>query len=162
MEQATPNREDLIRLAAFIDGEGCIEVKPISRKTVKGRIHTFTLALAVYNTDPRMPRWCADVFGGHVYCEKSPAVRCMPLYSWKVTCRDAERILRLCLDFFVIKREQAEIGIQFRETLSGHYRRVGVPPSVTAERIELSRKMTLLKKPYLVATNVTRAVERTA
>ena len=54
---------DLARLAAFIDGEGCIGISSGPRR---GRmaVRQHSLIVTVTNTDLRLFRWLTNVFGG--------------------------------------------------------------------------------------------------
>jgi hypothetical protein len=114
-----PSREDWIRLAAFIDGEGAIllnrfHVRHSNRKSM-------WLRVVLVNTDLRMPDWCSQTFGGVIVSETRSKRK--PTHSdafrWHVSCKQAEWVLQNCLPFFLTKREQAEIGLAFQRTLGG-------------------------------------------
>jgi hypothetical protein len=102
-------QSDWARLAAFIDGEGCINIHT-SYKGSAGSVHRVRIQVA--NTDARLPHWVIQTFGvGHVYVNRGTGPR--PVYFWEVAGRTAQAILRACLSHFVIKREQAEIALRF-------------------------------------------------
>ncbi len=126
---------EIARLAAFIDGEGCIMVN----RTVGQRKYVATyLIVVVTNTDPRLTQWCLKNFGGSVYSTKKVPPR-RDIYKWTVTCKEAEMVLRACLPHFVMKREQAELGLVYQETIGVNGKKV--LPSVRQERDLIRQQM---------------------
>src|ERR1700733_1753313 len=106
---------DWIKLAAFIDGEGSISVKNLTTKT--GRYSQLFVAIA--NTDPRLPMWCKERFGGLLYaCDSNPkkSDKWRRAYRWITHSAQAETILLGCLPHFLLKREQAEVALAYRKT----------------------------------------------
>jgi hypothetical protein len=119
--------KDWVRLAAFIDGEGTIL---LNRFSVKHRNRkSMWVRVAVVNTDARMVKWIASVFGGPVTSYSRARYNERVIWRWQVSCKQAEQILRGCLEHFIIKKEQAELALQFQDTLGGP----GLP--VSAETI---------------------------
>lgn len=118
----TPTQTDWIRLAAFIDGEGTIAIKNLSTKS--GRYSQ--LIVAISNTDPRLPVWCKENFGGLLYASDSNAKKSSKqrrYYRWITFSAQAEKIVRNCLPYFLLKREQAEVALTYRTTFryrTGH------------------------------------------
>lgn len=96
---------DWARLAALIDGEGCICIPRAGRK----RRYP---VVAVYNTDPRMILWIQSKFGGHVSKKMKSKAR-KPLLEWRARRSETEQVLVGCLPYFLIKREQAEVAIAY-------------------------------------------------
>jgi hypothetical protein len=117
-----PTKSDWIKLAAFIDGEGTILIKPVYAKS--GRYTQ--LCIGISNTDPRLPVWLLETFGGAVYVinwNKRQSAKWRRAYTWKVHSQVAGRILEQCLPHFLLKREQAEVAIAYRKTFryrTGH------------------------------------------
>lgn len=115
-----PSDADWIRLAAFIDGEGSILINKLGTKKRHRLLGKWMLRVVICNTDPRLPRWCQDTFGGGFtigYRPKKPNHRMQ--YKWLVSTKQAQWILEGCMPHFLIKREQAEIALAFRSTFSG-------------------------------------------
>ena len=109
------SRMDWARLAAYIDGEGCMA---ISRANLKSDnvCPTFTLQLCIVNTNPTLLLWCHDKFEGGIYPKNVHSERHTQSYTWAVTGQRAENIIRKCLPYFLVKREQAELVLLFRKT----------------------------------------------
>ena len=133
-----PTFIDWAQLAAYIDGEGCIIIsraKPNSRQ----RNPQYQLVVSVYNTDPRLAVWLKERFGGFIYVSKPKGNR-KPRYTWQVTSLRAEEILRGCYSYFILKREQAEVGLQFR-ALKVYRRWSATPPTMVLQRETLKQKL---------------------
>src|ERR1700724_1637188 len=126
-----PTQIDWAGLAAFIDGEGTIVI-------IKARLHYTQLVIRVANTDPRLPLWCKQVFGGKVYASspsRSGLSTRRNFYSWATQSQKAEDILRECLPHFLLKREQAEVALAYRETF--RHRKGRTPEQdLTLDRME--------------------------
>lgn len=108
---------DYAQLAAYIDGEGSIYVKPVYNQS--GKEYT-QLVVSVTNTDPRLSNWCKSRFGGatHRNSHMSKGQK-NHACDWRVHSAAAEKILRNCMPYFIIKREQAEIALLYRSTFPG-------------------------------------------
>jgi hypothetical protein len=96
-----------IRLAAYIDGEGHIE---ITSKDNGARGNC--LKLSVGNTDPRLCMWLQSTFGGSVR-RRSVTKGWKVFWDWRVNGRNAAAILVKCLPHFIMKSDQAEVAIAF-------------------------------------------------
>lgn len=110
---------DWARLAAYIDGEGCISIKSVHGYHAAKSRRVFYLDVTVANTDPRLGQWLKTIFGGSVSVSKrghlSP--NWAPLITWTVASAHAAAIVLRCLPFFVIKREQADVALSFQSTI---------------------------------------------
>jgi hypothetical protein len=116
-----PDSHDWARLAAYIDGEGSINLSP--RATNTGRTQTFCAKVVVTNTDFRLAEWCQRTFQMKFYGHSNNSER-RHSPNWK-SCYYAQAcgykaawILLNCLPWFVLKREQAEVVLQHQETLN--------------------------------------------
>jgi hypothetical protein len=148
---------DFARLAAFIDGEGSILISralPIAKHRQKSI--TYSLAVVITNTSPQLIAWLYDNFGGSVHNKKpsegSKSFRSKrPIWSWHLQEKQAEVVLRKCLRYFIIKQQQAEIGIAFcaLKKRSGP-RFVRVSKQSLRQRENLHNKIHLLNSPHLV------------
>lgn len=104
---------DWARLAAYIDGEGCITIS-----NTKGSQAQY-MKVFIANTDPRLMEWCRDNFGGTINGKKRVnREKHKPCYVWTVCSQMAWVVLLGCMPYFIIKREQAEIALSFQRTMS--------------------------------------------
>lgn len=137
--------EDWARLAAFIDGEGSIWIA----KHVTTRKCSYHLVVRITNTDPRLFVWIGHRFGGigsfGIYKNNGfPSERMMQ--RWELCSSRAALILKGCLPYFVMKREQAELAIAFQEAKDAiKWRRLS--PKVNAERDVMYEKLREMKTP---------------
>jgi hypothetical protein len=139
-----PTQIDWARLAAYLDGEGTIVI-------IKSRLEYTQLVIRVANTDPRLPMWCKELFGGKVYASDTNVRRdgrSRRFYTWAIQSQKAENILRECLPHFILKREQAEIALAYRETfvhVKGRTPLQDVTPSKKAIRQQYKEELSRLK-----------------
>ena len=109
------SKMDWARLAAYIDGEGCIA---ISRANMRPNsiCPTFTFQLCIVNTNPTLLLWLYDKFEGGIYPKDVYSEKHTQSYTWAVTGKRAEDIVRKCLPYFLVKKEQAILALEFRKT----------------------------------------------
>lgn len=104
---------DWARLAAFLDGEGCITIG----KTKNSRAQYMKVFIA--NTDPRLMEWLRDTFGGTVNGKKREnREKHKPCYVWTVCSQMAWIVLLCVMPYLIIKREQAEVALAFQRTMT--------------------------------------------
>lgn len=148
-----PKDSDWIRLAAYIDGEGSINLTP--RPTDTGSTLTLCGKVVVTNTDPRLSKWCLETFGMKVSWRrgtiKDPrAVNWKPCYVAQACAYKAAWILQNCLPWFLLKREQAQVVLDHQETTQvGTWARgkgVKTPQDILQYRKSLKEKLTELNK----------------
>ena len=136
---------DWAYLAGIIDGEGCIRIDMM--KDVRNR-RTLRHILSIWmgNTDPRIVSWCYEVFGGSIHYRPSRNPKHKPAWVWEAHYIQCEEILKRCLTYFKLKREQAEVGLAFRETLRMVTQpKMGIPPEITALRESYRLRLVELK-----------------
>lgn len=111
---------DWARMAAFIDGEGHIRIGLTVHRTPKlsGRTHYECIDIIVTNCDPRLIQWLHQNFGGRAYPKKQKLnPRWRPSFCWTLSAVQAAAVLKGCLPYFVIKREQAELALAMQATM---------------------------------------------
>lgn len=146
-----PLTTDWCRLAAYIDGEGSILINT-QKWVVKGKQRknfALTLRVTVANTDIRLLRWCREKFGGNIHDANTDKYyegkNWKRSFHWDVSTQHAAWILFNCLSWFVIKREQAEIGIALQETYSEAQRGRELPEGIRQDRRNLKDRLLVLK-----------------
>ena len=140
-----PTEIDYARLAAYIDGEGTIEI------AYKHKSRAHFLCVSIDNTDPRLIVWLYETFGGFVrsdHSSKRKNIKWRSKMQWYIACGHAHDLLLKCHPFFITKGDQADIAIAFRKTVC----RVGVkghPPEVLKLRDQMREDLkTLRHKTY--------------
>jgi len=138
------------RVAAFIDGEGSVLINPRRhRKDYATEASGFYLKITVANTDVRLPMFLKETLGGTVKDSNTAAYyvgknykRC---YNWSVSSSRAAWILFNCLPYFIIKREQAEIGIQLQESMKTVMNGRSLSTETVEHRRSLKKQLLILK-----------------
>ncbi|HEY1197289.1 MAG TPA: hypothetical protein VGG32_00995 [Thermoplasmata archaeon] len=116
---------EIAYLAGLFDGEGCLMIRV-------GRGRYYDVIGDITSVDEAPIRWLEQVTGvGHVQ-HNIPRNGNRPWYNWRVSTRQLEPLLRAMLPYLIIKRERAELALQF---ISG-LKRAG-PVLLTPETLAL-------------------------
>ena len=103
--------EDIIYMAGFFDGEGCISI--VRDKRTQGRSHL--LSVSTCNTDRKIIEWIVENFGGHVNAHSSPKrSQHRKTWGWQLRSEAAMEFLIVIGGHLKIKNRQAKLGIQFQ------------------------------------------------
>jgi hypothetical protein len=138
-----PSEIDWARLAAFIDGEGSINLSP--RRTNTGGTITLCAKIVIANTDFRLAHWLSQTFGMTYRCDPARVNhdRWKPCF-WATACGyRACWIARNAMPWFLLKAAQAEVLLTHQETMGSFERGSGVktPDNVLEFRNELRQKL---------------------
>ncbi len=133
-------REKIAYLAGIIDGEGTIAITKQKPRTGR-RNHLYSLRMIVGNTDKKLVDWLVENFGGSCHILREPEGNWRRAYQWVLGSRETYRLLKEMKEYLVIKREQAEIGMEFyRDTLK-RATKGRVPLWLNCKREEYFQKM---------------------
>jgi hypothetical protein len=136
-----PTDTDFARLAAYIDGEGSININKFGNYDC--------VRLDVFNTDPRLIVWLKRTFGGGAtYREFPNEHQRFPKYSWYIGAQKCCDLLEKCMPYFVIKREEAELVIAFQATKKYH-RWNPLPAGMLDHRTGMKKKLQLMHNTRL-------------
>lgn len=143
---------DLARLAAFIDGEGCIGVY---KRAVTSRGTLYRLQVQIANTDPKLMVWLKHTFGGRVKPGKFRGNKLNRKYDWIVQGPLAAYLLYECIPYFVLKGDQALLAISFQPSRRGkNYGRAGMPPALRSSFEFCSRTIRGMKMRNQIASEM--------
>lgn len=98
--------------AGLIDADGCITIGRHFSK--KYHYAEYRLEVIVNQTDGRAIDFLYGTFGGNLYRRNTTGNRRPFLYRWELVGEKGCKFLKQILMFLKIKREQAEIAIQFQ------------------------------------------------
>lgn len=139
---------DWARLAAYIDGEGCIRIAGVKGSTPYSR-RVLYVEVSIANTDLRLTDWLKKTFGGSVYVNnrRLDKPNWAQSSAWVVGSRWAAALLEGSLPYFVIKREQAEVALAFQATIvtDRRYGCKGRPQELLDHQHALSAQLQSLK-----------------
>jgi len=104
-------RDEIIWLAGFFDGEGCVGIY------VHGAYKHLALSVQVSQKDSSVLHWLGDNWGSSVYDNVDDSSR----NSWTITGKKARLFLADIVPHLRGKRKQAILGMQFQGAKEGGY-----------------------------------------
>lgn len=125
-------REDLIYTAGLFDGEASVGIYSYKRKEFY-----YTMSVRLTNTNLEVLEWLKITFGGSVNPYKKKEGR-KQAYQWTISSNQALLFLRLIQPFIKIKKEQANLAIEFQSTK--RHRNGGVIVPLSQEEKDTYRK----------------------
>ena len=117
-------KDDLLLayLAGIIDGEGCIGIECMAPHQKKDgtwiRKHNYyTPRLTVINTSQEIMTLLSHFFIGGIFDKRKEIPGRKICYRWHIFGENLEYAIKCLLPYLIIKKEQAELAIKFRETV---------------------------------------------
>lgn len=120
---AEPHLLDVVYAAGIIDGEGSIGISELrpnyepGNRRKRRKSPSFRCWVQVTMTDPVVPVWLAETFGGTANTREHlnpPAnARWKPYTVWVLQHQRASEFCALVLPFLRVKKEQAELVISY-------------------------------------------------
>lgn len=108
--------EEWAYIAGLLDGEGCIY---ISKNRPSKRTRTvnpfYRLYVVISNTHLGAMVWLHNQLGGSLAQQKATrtSFSSNPIWNWRLSTRQAARFLEAVLPYLRIKKEQAEVALEF-------------------------------------------------
>jgi len=136
---------DYARLAAYIDGEGCIRFQPSGRVR---RNRFYTVCVIVGQAEKPLIDWLLDKFGGSYALGVNKGYRRM--HYWKLGSQALDYVLVRCMPYFIVKGEQAKIALEYRATVTD--RTITLPQELIDRREELRARLHQLKHGHKFKT----------
>jgi hypothetical protein len=103
--------------AGFLDGEGNISIGKSCQARNRERIY-YSLNVCVANTNLQVLQRLQKTYGGTICKRKDYRhLNRKDGYRWRVTSWDAVAFLKELLPFLIVKRQQAELALQFQQTV---------------------------------------------
>jgi hypothetical protein len=139
------NEGKIAYLAGIIDGEGSIYIQ--RRKTKSG--WSYFPRFQVVNTNRKLMEWIKQTFGGLIYDKPRNHIQShwKMQIEWFTTRGLLDHLLPLIIPYLVIKREQAEIMIKFRQSFKKEYPRQIPSEEVQNFRFECLNQIKQLNHP---------------
>lgn len=145
--------------AGFLDGEGCIKIA--KRNPRNGRSANYSLLVSITQKDGRPVDWLFGNFGGVVYLKNKKTDGSNWIYEWRSTDTGAYKFLKSVVPFLLVKKEQAELAIQFQERREFARKRnkpdngrfASLTKDELSKREEIYQKMSELKWQYKKSKN---------
>lgn len=118
--------------AGIIDGEGCIRIGRYTN-TKTGKIG-YRGMIQVGMTNRLAIEWLKDNLGGNFYVGRTSYDRRKPCFNWIMRAADGAKLLSALLPYLIVKREHADLFIEFHKTVGKHLGRHGVPRLLNDKR----------------------------
>lgn len=100
--------------AGIIDGEGTISMYYYKK------LDRYFLTFEVYNNCPKLIHWLETNIGGYSRAINSPSRECKvnwkTTYVWRLQNNETLHVMQSLLPYLVSKKEQCEIGIEFKRS----------------------------------------------
>jgi hypothetical protein len=142
-------KEQLGYIAGVIDGEGSISIIKASTKYN----FSYQLRLIVTNTDYRMLKWLKDTIGYGNVLERKRKVsnpKWSNVYIYAITANKAKDLLKAIYPYLVIKREQADIAIEFTKTILNQKNNIygckGMKEEILKKRQDFKNRINFLNR----------------
>lgn len=148
-------------LAGIVDGEGTIGIH--KSRDADRLIESYSLNIAIVNTDYRLVNWLEENFEGSVRTTKPQQENWKDKFEWRMGGYSAYKLLRKVRPFLIIKAEQAEVGINFWERCSkinNRAKKLGRPLWMIQRQEEYYERMRELNKRGRNETSETILKER--
>ena len=115
-QQAGVDRYAYSYLAGILDGEGGININYSgpTRDCYRMRVY-------VVNTDLRLIKWLKSKFGGYIYRRKTKEGY-KTKWEWYHYDDKSTELLKECMPYLIVKKEQAELAIAFRDTVNNEHK----------------------------------------
>ncbi len=114
LEGLKPTIYDWCRMAAFLDGEGHLDINPGRGSSGNLRYQTRIL---IGNSNPALPAWLIKTFGGTFHIRRITNRNAKDQYIWNCMSGRAAWILYNCMPWFIMKQAQAELLLALQESV---------------------------------------------
>jgi hypothetical protein len=136
---------DIAYLAGFFDGEGCIQInKSLRKDRINSRYWVTISAVQVFPT-PLLK--LQKLFGGQINVRSDIASH-RNLGCWRIQGTKAKIFLETMIPFLDVKREEAELALEFANILSRDrgYRKTPLTLEEITQRDDLKQRVHSIKK----------------
>jgi hypothetical protein len=142
--QITNDHDVIVYTAGLFDGEGSIIVR-LLRKPGKDIARFHNLSLSITSTDRPVIDWLQANFGGRVGAHHGNE-RQRDAWKWQLLSRHAEAFLQAVRPYLIIKRPQADLALELRETMGLPGGAPSITPQLFAERERIRQAIKALNR----------------
>lgn len=128
--------ETLAYMAGILDGEGSIAIEKMSPCKARN-YHYFTPRMCIINTSKTLMEWLVNTFGGK-YDARKKVEGHRTCYRWHIFGEELEKVTRAVLKYMKIKKDLAQLVLEFRDTVQTAKQRV--PEEIRNKREALYKR----------------------
>ncbi len=122
-------------VAAWLDGEGCIKIPRVWDAKKKKQYHK--VQVAFYQLDARPLLEIQKQYGGVLTPTKDTGV-----YQLTISTRMALRLIRDVLPYLIVKKDRADLVVEFYKTIDNKAKIYGrTPRDIETKREEIRQKI---------------------
>lgn len=144
--RADVSSSDIAYLAAFFDGEGSVKISmKKSRERGGNGFPLYTMTAIILNSDyPILLRY-QSLFSGSLVPARAASTH-KPIWQWHIGGDTAQAFLKMLLPHLKIKREQAQLAIEFQDYHRDHWQAIHIhcTPEVLARKEEYRQRISKL------------------
>ncbi len=137
-------------VAGLIESDGSIT---ITQKRYGKEASNYFLRVTFSQKDGRMVDWLLGAIGGSAYLHYKTREKREAYHHWSIQHNQAKELLKKILPFLIMKKRQAEIGVQFQERVNVAVRKLQrnekgqvLPNSVTLGEHEMNERKKLFEE----------------
>lgn len=127
-------------IAGMIDGEGSVGVWRETRRGNKSG-YRYKGVVEVYNTDTRVLHFLKDVCGGYIAKKRKASKKNKASWKWACTQTKISELLKQVRPYMILKGEQADIVLKFREIMDNAPRRASASHEHFEELYQMTKKL---------------------
>ncbi len=109
-----PTSAELAYCAGILDGEGTIAITRNPPRKSTQHSPSFGLIVSVSNTNKALILFLCELWGGGSIISSKPQGNKRAAYRWTIGGRVALAFLKAVLPMLIVKRSEAELGIEFQ------------------------------------------------
>lgn len=134
-------------VVAFTDGEGCITLLKKGRQK-KHHNDTYSVHFSITNTNHSILSWLQVTTGiGLVHPKTDGKDNRKPQWVWFLRTEEIKEVLPIIIPYLQVKREQAELALEYFSLETGFSRfRGGIPDHIDIQRQLIWEDFTRLNK----------------
>ena len=104
-------------IAGLFDGEGCIKIEKFNERRGGFIRPAHRLTCTITNTNPHPLAIVQDMFGGNLRCDVRDKDGWRNVWRWSVSCAKAGHFLEVIKDHLIIKKQEAEVALDFQDCM---------------------------------------------
>lgn len=152
------NRLELVYLAGFIDGEGCIGLVPVQGygKRAHNTTSSMQVRLSATNTNITPLNLCKKCFGGCITPHHKPERGRKDCWRWTLPSQKAINAILELRPYLRVKHKQADLIIEFSKTFNenaierthkkGRFINNVVKSNILQKRQRIAQKLNILNR----------------
>lgn len=143
----SPTMYDIRYLCGVLDADGCIGIGKMKAGPQRTKNPRYALMVTIVNTNENLMLWLVEKFGGSYNGRQKEKPEHKTTYNWRFNNSKAYWLLKLVEPHLIVKKKQAQIGIDLIENWTVLRGRGAITPETEVARREaLYQQMKMLNR----------------